>query len=393
MATLNLATNSKFLLALFEEGIFGACFSVLGFLPQICLMYLFLSILENSGLITRIAFLLDDLLTKVGLNGKMVYALLMGFGCSTTATISAQNMADKNSQIKVALITPFISCSAKLPIYITLGGALLGLENIWLILGLYLLGVVMAIVMAIVFERTILPSKDSGLLIEFPPIQKPQLKIIFQSIKTSCKQFIIKVFGVIFSASVLVWLLSNINIKFQYVGDIDGSLLYSFSCIISWLFKPIGLGNSAIICSLLIGIIAKELILSTFAISNKVGSLEALGASLICASSAVNFNIASGVSFLVFTLLYIPCISNFAVLLKTIGTKYTLIGVGFQLSLAYLIAYIIYTFLSRGVTCGLLVVLAVFIILLCIKIIYKKIKTKKIFCNCLTCNMCDKIKK
>lgn len=391
MSILHLATNSRFLIALFEEGVFGACFSVLGFLPQIALMYLFLSLLENSGFISRIAFLLDDFLNKVGLNGKMVYTLLMGLGCSTTATLTAKNMPDKNSQIKVSLLTPFISCSAKLPIYMTLGGALLGVRNIWLILGLYLLGVVMAIVFAIIFERTILPSKDKGLLIEFPPLKNPQPKIIYQSIKNSCKQFIIKVFGVIFGASVVIWLLSNINIRLQYVEDINQSILYSFSYIISWVFKPMGLSNPSIVCALMVGLVAKELILSTLAISNKVNNIELLGASLVSVSSAVHFNLASGIAFLVFTLLYFPCVSNFGVLLKEVGAKCTLLGALLQLSLAYILSYIIYMFLSKGIVSGLLCLLAFGVILLSIKIIYKKIKSKKIFCNCNNCNKCNKI--
>ena len=354
-------------------------------------MYLFLSVLENSGLISRLAFLLDDVLNKVGLNGKMVYTLLMGFGCSTTATLTSKNMPDKNSQIKVALLTPFISCSAKLPIYMTLGGAILGVKSIWLILGLYLLGVIMAIVFAIIFDRTILPSKSSGLIIEFPLLKTPSIKTVFLSIKTSCKQFVIKVFGVIFGASVIIWLLSNINIRFEYVADVGRSILYSFSCMISWIFKPLGLNNPSIICALLVGLVAKELILSTFAISNKVSNLELLGASLISASSAVNFSVASGISFLVFTLLYFPCVSNFGVLLKEVGAKFTLFGVAVQLILAYITSYITYVFLSQSVVSGLVRLLAFVIILLGVKIIYKKIKSKKIFCNCLNCNKCNKI--
>ena len=390
MAILNLCTKSRFLIALFDEGIFGACFSVLGFLPQICLMYLFLSIFEHSGLISRMAFLFDDALEKVGLNGKMVYTLLMGFGCSTTATITAKNMTDKNAQIKASLLTPFVSCSAKLPIYTTLGLALLGIKSVGLIFGLYLLGIVMAIVFAIIFERTILPSRSSQLVLEFPPLQKPKFCNIFQSLKISSKQFVTKVFGVIFGASLILWLLSNVDIHFQYVGDTTRSILYSFSTIISWAFKPIGLDNPSIICALLVGLVAKELILSTFAISNKVSNSSMLGASLVVASSAVNFNLASGISFLVFTLLYFPCISNLGVMLKTIGTKYTLVGVCIQLALAYLMSYVIYNLLTKGVTHVLVVVMMLVLVIVSVKIIYKKIKLKKIFCNCIGCNKCEK---
>ena len=320
----------------------------------------------------------------------MVYTLLMGFGCSTTATITSKNMTDKNSQIKVSLITPFISCSAKLPIYTMLALALLGVKGVWLIFGLYLLGIVVAIVLAIIFERTILPSKNSQLILEFPPLKTPKMFEVWQSMKTSCKQFIVKVFGVIFSASVVLWLISNVNIRFEYVADVNRSILYSFSSIIAWMFKPIGLNNPNIICALMVGLVAKELILSTFAISNKVGSLSALGASLTLASSAVNFNVASGVSFLVFTLLYFPCISNLGVLIKEVGAKYTLIGVTLQLAVAYATSYIIYNLLTNGFVSTLLTIAIVTICALSVRLIYTKIKTRQICCDCNNCNKCKK---
>ena len=160
--------------------------------------------------------------------------------------------------------------------------------------------------------------------------------------------------------------------------------------MISWMFKPLGLNNPNIICALLVGLVAKELILSTFAISNKVTNLSTLGASLVATSSAINFNLANGISFLVFTLLYFPCVSNFGVLLKEVGAKFTLLGVVFQLVLAYVTSYITYIFFSQGIAMGLLTILVFVIILSSIKIIYKKIKNKKIFCNCLNCNNCNK---
>lgn len=390
MAILRMATSSQFLISLFGEGIFGACFSVLGFLPQICLMYLFLSTLENSGLISRMAYLFDDALNRVGLNGKIVYTMLMGFGCSTSATLTAKNMPDKNAQIKASLLTPFMSCSAKLPIYITVAFAILGVHSVWLIFGLYVLGVSVAILMAIIFERTILPSKHAQLILEFPPLKVPDLHSVWFATKTSCKQFVVKVFGVIFGMSVILWLLNNINIQFQYVGDSGKSILYSFSLIISWIFKPIGLNNSNIVCALLIGLVAKELILSSFAISNKVANLSALGASLVMSSSAVNFSLASGISFLVFTLLYFPCVSNFGVLAKEIGFKYTLLGVALQLGLAYMMAYLVYTLLTKGVIYALVALLVAIIIILSVNIVYKKSKAKKIFCSCINCNRCGK---
>lgn len=388
ISILTLATKSRFIISLFNEGIFGACFSVLGFLPQICLMYLFLSILENSGLISRMAFLLDDILQKVGLNGKIVYTMLMGFGCSTTASLSAKNMTDRNSQIKASLLTPFMSCSAKLPIYITVALALFEVNGIWLIFGLYVLGIVMAMVLAIIFEKTILPSRDNQFIIEFPPLKFPNLLNVLFNIKTSCKNFVIKVFGVIFGISVVLWLLTNVNIKFEFVGESSKSILYSFSMMISWMFKPIGLNNPNIICALIIGLVAKELILSSFAISNHVTNLALLGSSLVIGSNPINFTSTTGITFLVFTLLYFPCISNFAVLLKEVGVKYTLLGVAIQLGLAYGVSYVVYQLLTNGLANILTLLVIVLIIFIAVKIILNKIKNKKIFCSCENCNKC-----
>lgn len=386
MATLNLATDSKFVIALFEEGIFGGCFSVLAFLPQIALIYIFLSMLENSGFISRMAFVLDDMLRGVGLNGKMVYTMLMGFGCSTTATITAKNMPDKNAQIKASLITPFMSCSAKLPIYVTLAGALFGAKSVWVILGLYLLGVLAAIALSTIFERTILPSKNNQFLLEFPPIRFPQTNEIYKSSKGACKQFVVKVFGIIFASSILLWLLNNLNIKLQYVDDANKSLLYSFSKTICWMFNPIGLNNPNIVCGLLVGLVAKELILSSFAISNKVSDLKWLGVSLVASSSVVNFNVSSGISFLIFTLLYFPCISNFGVLLKEVGAKYAALGAALQFGLAYATSFVSYTLMTKGMAHLLTIILMVFVVVVSVKLICKKIKNKKLCNNCLNCN-------
>lgn len=390
MAIVKLSTHSPFVIALFEEGIFSGCFTILGFLPQISLLYLFLTILENSGIITRLAFLLDDFLTPLGLNGKMVYTMLMGLGCSTSATITTQNMPNKNSKIKASLLIPFISCSAKLPIYTTVAGALFGVNSIWVILGLYLLGIIIAIILSIVYEHTIFKGKGGDLLIEFPPLKSIDLKIVLSSVKTSCKQFLRKVFGIIFGASILIWLLSSINLQFKYVSSPEQSLIYSFSCIISWILKPIGLNNPNIVCALLVGLVAKEMILSTMAITNKVSNLVQLGASLTLLSSPIHFNIANGISFLVFVLLYLPCVANFGVMLKQVGVKMTMFSVAVQLIIAYMVSYICYIIINQGISYALLILLVIALILISIKIIYSKIKSKKIFNNCMLCNRCKK---
>jgi ferrous iron transport protein B len=203
----------------------------------------------------------------------------------------------------------------------------------------------------------------------------------------------VKVFGVIFGASVILWLLNNINIKFEFVGECGKSILYSFSTMISWVFKPIGLGNPNIICALLVGLVAKELTISSFSISNKATTLSLLATSLTLTSSAVHFNLTSGMSFLVFTLLYCPCISNLGVLTKEVGLKYTLLGVGIQLISAYSTAYIVYSILCGKFVNALVGIVVAIIILLSVINVIKKIKNKSMFCNCMTCNQCSKLNK
>lgn len=387
MAIINLGIKSQFIIKLFEEGIFGACFAVLSFLPQICLMYLFLSILENSGIISRMAFLLDDYLEKIGLNGKMVYTMLMGFGCSTTATLTTKNMPNKNAKIKASILTPLMSCSAKLPIYTTIALAVCGVKGVGVIFGLYLLGIVIALLLAYIFEKTILPSEKNNFLIEFPPLKVPNFTSVFGTVKDSCKQFVSKVFGIIFSMSIIIWLLTNLNIKFQYVGDSSKSILYSFSSIIAWIFKPLNLSNPNIICALLIGLVAKELILSSFAISNKV-ALGGLGASLLVVSNPIHFDFASAIVFLIFTLLYFPCISNFSVMLKEIGFKYTAFSVALEFALAYTVAWLANALLTQNISSVLICVLAVVLIIISVIFIAKKIKNKNICNGCINCNKC-----
>lgn len=335
-------TSNKFVLALFDEGVMSACLAVCSFLPQVCLLYVFLSVLENSGLISRFAFMLDDFLNKLGLNGKCVYTMLMGFGCNTSATVTAKNMPDKNSRIKTVMITPFMSCSAKLPIYSVILSAVLGANNIWVIAGLYLLGIAGALTLSIIFEKTCLKSQTSNFLIEFPPLKFPELKDVAKTSAKSSRNFLSKVFGIIVTMSVVVWLLSNVTIGFKYTGNYETSILYLISGKFNVLFKPLGFGTQAVVCTLVVGLVAKELIVSTMMIFNHSSSLTELIYSLTLPASLINFNFASGLSFLVFVLLYAPCISNLAIMVKEIGWRWTSVSLASQFAFAYISSFVVY---------------------------------------------------
>lgn len=379
-------TDNQFLLALIDEGVMSACLAVCSFLPQVCLLYVFLSMLENSGLISRFAFMLDDFLNKLGLNGKCVYTMLMGFGCNTSATVTAKNMPDKNSRTKTVMITPFMSCTAKLPIYSVILSAILGANNIWIIAGLYLLGIAVAIMISILFEKTLLPSRNANFLIEFPPLKNPELKDVLKTSAKSSRQFLNKVFGIIVSMSVVIWILSNTTFNFKYTGNYETSILYLISGKFNLVFKPLGFSSQAIIATLIVGLVAKELIVSTMMIFNHKTSLAELIFSLTVPTSLIYFNFASGVSFLVFVLLYAPCISNFAVMVKEIGWKYSLMSVCCQFVLAYILSFVVYNLFSINIFKTIIGIVS----LVCIVIIFISLfKSKKAMLKpCGNCQYC-----
>lgn len=379
--------NSEWVIRIFNEAIFASIITISSFLPQVALLYIFLSILEESGVISRIAFLLDDFFSKIGLNGKCVYTMLMGFGCNTSATFTSKNMADKNSHIKTALLTPYMSCTAKLPIYSVVVSAIFGVQNFWIIAGLYLLGIVVALILAKIYDKTILKSKSDDFLIEFPPLKFPNTKDILKSSIKTTKQFVSKVFGIIFSMSVIIWLLSNVGINFRFVKT-ENSLLYLISEKICWLFKPIGLNSPYIICTLIVGLVAKELIVSSMLIFNKVSTASLLIASLPLTGSPIHFTTATAFSFLVFVLLYCPCVSNIAVLYKEVGKKYATIGIILELLIAYVVSLLFYNLIAGDIINCLISLIFISIVIFSIIYVIRRLKTKKTCSSCLNCTKC-----
>ncbi len=335
-------------IGLFENGIVAGLGSILSFLPQVVLLFFFLSILEDSGYLARLAFSFEDIFKKLGLSGKSVYTLLMGFGCSATAALTARNMEDKNSKIKTAMLTPYMSCSAKLPIYAVLGGAFFGASNILIVFSLYLLGVVVAIILSMILEKTALKSKNQSFILEFPPYRIPSFKRVLNIIGDNLKQFIIRIGSVIFAMNIIVWLLGSFSFSFTYVPDTGGvSMLESIGKFLAPIFIPLGFGNWGATSALIAGLVAKEVIVSSIAIFNGIdvnaGSMtEQVQSSILNPSSAVYFTPASALSYMVFCLIYMPCIATMSVLNKEIGTKWTVISIIIELVIAYLLSLVVY---------------------------------------------------
>ena len=379
-----------------DVAIFGGVATVVSFLPQVVMLFMFLDILEQSGYISRLAFMLDDMLKKVGLSGKSIYTLLMGFGCSTTACLTARNMSDKNAKIKTAMLAPFMSCSAKLPVYAVVGGAFFGASNVLIIVLLYLLGIIIALLLSLFFERTYLKSKQQCFLMEFPNYQRIDLKKLCKICLSSAKNFIVRIGSVLVALSIIVWLLENFSFGFNYIKETKTkSIFQSIGEFISPIFAPLGFSSWGITCALIAGIVAKEIVVSSIAIFNNVNPtsdnfMENISNSLTLSSSVVFLSPASALSFMVFCLLYCPCIATISVLKKEIGKKWTALCVIMQMGLAYITAMVVYTLFRLtevyGAVCIFVAVFAIFILISFLTSFFKKKKCT----NCSVCNLACK---
>lgn len=386
---------------LVETGIIGGVGSILSFLPQVILLFFFLSLIEDSGYLARIAFLFEDVFAKVGLSGKSVYSLLMGFGCSTTAALTARNMEDENAKIKTALLTPYMSCSAKLPIYAVIGGAFFGATNVFIIFGLYMLGVVVAILLSLALEKKVLKSKEQSFILEFPAYRIPSIKRVLKILWENVKLFLVRIGTVIFSLNIVVWLLQSFSFGFKFVPTEGGtSMLETLGGIVAPIFIPLGFGNWGAASALIAGLAAKEIIVSSIAMFNGINvSGDNLNnqtmRSITDPLAVVCFTPASALSFMIFCLLYSPCLATISVFKKEIGRKWTWISILMQFAIAYVVALVAYNMCRLVEILGALnsiwIFLGAFAIGFSVYFSIIKIKQKK-FCNynCSNCNKCKK---
>ena len=393
--------KSIWLVNLVKEGIFGGVGTIVSFLPQIVLLFVFLALLEDSGYLSRLAFLVDDALKKVGLSGKSVYTLLMSFGCSTTACLTARNMNDKNAKVKTALLTPYMSCSAKLPVYVVIGGAFFGAGNVAIIMLLYILGIIIAIILSMFFEKTYLKSNAQTFILEFPSYRKVDFLHLYKITKINIKSFMLKIGSLLFGFSILVWFFENFTFSLKYVQSEDmKSMIQCVGEFIAPIFKPLGFGSWGTASALLTGIVAKEIIISSIAIFNNINTssvnfMQNISQSLTNPLNVVFFTPASALSFMVFCLLYCPCVGTISVLRKEVGKKWTVISVLLQFFIAYATSLIVYFVFKLTEIYGIFtVILFTIILFFCCSSIYNFIKLKKTDVKCLNCtnNKC-KLKK
>ena len=298
-------------IGLVGEGIINGVSGVLVFLPQVVLLFFFLAIMEDSGYISRVAFMTDGLFRKIGLSGRSVFTMLMGFGCSATAVLTARGLEDETMRKKTVILTPFMSCTARLPIYTVIASMFFAQGQFLVIFGLYALGAVISLAISAIFEKTKkLKSGKLSFIMEMPPYRFPTFERVIQILLHNTKVFLVKVGTVVFALNVIVWFLSNFSITAGYVGN-EGSILAWFSGLIAPVFAPMGFGNWRAVTSLMSGLVAKEVVVS---------SIESLGGIGLIFTG--DYTSASALAFLVFTLLYVPCIATLVAQAKEVGVKW-----------------------------------------------------------------------
>ena len=313
--------------SLIIDGIFNGVGSVLSFLPIIVTLFFFLSLLEDSGYIARVAFFMDKLLRKIGLSGRSIVPLLVGFGCTVPAVMSTRTLPSERDRRMTILLTPFMSCSAKLPIYAFFVAAFFPKAG-WLVMtGLYVLGVVTAILVALLFKNTLFKGEAVPFVMELPNYRLPALKNVLQLLWEKAKDFLQRAFTVILVATIVVWFLQSFDLRFNLVSDSQQSILAHVAGAIAPLFRPVALGDWRICTALVTGFMAKESVVST---------LELLFGSAGGAQAALSTLQAA--CLLVFSLLYTPCVAAIAAIRRELGRGWAVGVAAWQCGIAWVAA-------------------------------------------------------
>ena len=312
--------------SLVVDGIFGGVGSVLSFLPIIVILFFFLSMLEDSGYMARVAFVTDKMLRKIGLSGRSIVPLLIGLGCSVPGVMATRTLPSAKDRRMTVLLTPFMSCSAKLPIYAFLSSAFFPGHGGLVLICLYALGIITGIIVALVSKWLGRRSEPAPFVMELPNYRLPQAKNVWHLLWDKCKDFLQRAFTIIFVASIVIWFLQSFDFRFNMVENGEGSILAWIAGIISPVFSPLGLGDWRIVTALVTGFLAKESVVST---------MEVLGV-------AASLTAATAVPLLVFCLLYTPCVAAIAAVRRELGGKWAAFMVLFQCVIAWILAFVAY---------------------------------------------------
>ncbi|MEG2258243.1 MAG: ferrous iron transport protein B [Lachnospiraceae bacterium] len=332
------------LTSLVVDGIVAGVGGILTFLPNIFILFLALAFLEDSGYMSRVAFVMDDIMGRLGLSGRAFIPLLLGFGCSVPAIMASRALEHRKDRLKTILITPFMSCSAKLPIYVLFSGMFFPKTSMLVAYSMYLIGIFVAITVAFVVSKMDGSKAEHTLLIELPEYKTPNARTISIYVWEKIKDYLTKAGTVIFVASIVMWILLNFSFS-GYVTDISQSIGSVIGKAVVPFFAPIGLGYWQIVVALISGIAAKEVVVSScsvlFGIQNVTSNLGM--SSLVTTLGALGFGAANAYALMVFCLLYIPCTAAIATIHREVkSTKITLFMIVFQLTVAWCISFIVY---------------------------------------------------
>ena len=319
------------------DGVFAGVGSVLSFLPIIVVLFFFLSILEDTGYMARVAFVMDQLLRKIGLSGRSIVPMLIGFGCSVPAIMSTRTLASERDRRMTILLTPFMSCSAKIPIYGVFTAAFFPRYAALVMIALYFTGILVGIIAAKLLGATAFRGNPVPFVMELPNYRFPSAKSVWQLCWDKAKDFLTRAFTIIFVATIIVWFLQTFDTRLNLVTDSANSLLATVGTVLAPLFAPLGFGDWRVSTALITGFIAKESVISTLGILTGAGTdvtVEALGSL---------FTTVTAASFLVFTLLYTPCVAAISAVKRELGSGWKAAGVALsQCAVAWVVSFLVY---------------------------------------------------
>lgn len=330
---------SEWLINLVVDGIIAGVGGVLVFVPQIFTLFLIISFLEDSGYMARAAFIMDRAMSKIGLNGKAFIPMIVGFGCNVPGIMTARTIEQPKERLITILLSPFMSCSARLAVYALFVSIFFEKYQSLVVFSLYLLGIIMAAVLGLIFKRFLLKEDESLFVIELPPYRVPMARSLFLNTWDKGKSFIKKAGTVIFSMAVVIWFLAN----FSFTGMVDNmndSFLATLGGLIAPIFEPLGFGTWQAGVALISGFMAKEIVVSTLSIVYGTGG-ESI--SQLAVAIQGSFNAASAYAFMVFVLLYTPCMATLVVMKQETGSwKWPLFSIAYSFTIAWILAFIVY---------------------------------------------------
>lgn len=313
------------------DGIFKGVGSVLSFLPIIVVLFLFLSLLEDSGYMARVAFVMDKPLRKIGLSGRSIVPMLVGFGCTVPGIMASRTLPSERDRKMTILLTPFMSCSAKLPIYAFFATAFFPKYKALVMVGLYVVGILTGILVALIIRKTLFKGEAVPFVMELPNYRMPALKNVLQLLWEKAKDFLQRAFTVIFVATIVIWFLQSFDLHFNLTADSQNSILAVVAGLIAPIFAPLGFGDWRISTALISGFMAKESVVSTLSVLT--GSMDVIHKILTPASA---------LSLLIFCLLYTPCVAAISSVKRELGSKWALVVVVGQCVVAWIMAALVY---------------------------------------------------